>query len=206
MKNDIFEWAKQIQAYCKTGLYYVKSEYEIDRYNQIMDASINIMSLLSDEDPEKLKINMNYENRYITPKVDLRIVVFDDHGKFLLVKEKVDGLWSLPGGFCDVGYSPSEVAVKETQEEAGIHVEPVKLLGVIDKKHYNHPRNIYYLYTIFILCKKIDGEEKPGMETLAVDYFPIDDLPQLSTNRVTEEQLQMMHKFYTGERTEAYYD
>lgn len=206
MKNDILEWAKQIQAHCKTGLYYVKNDYEIDRYHQIMEASVNIMSLLSDEDPQKIKLILNHDDLYVTPKVDLRIVVFNELGEFLFVKEKVDGLWTLPGGFCDVGFSPSEVAVKETQEEAGIDVEPVRLLGVIDKKHYKHPRNIYYLYTIFILCKKVGGKEQPGMETLDVDYFSIDNLPPLSTYRITEEQLQMMHKFYTGERTEAYYD
>ncbi|MPW26295.1 NUDIX domain-containing protein [Alkalibaculum sp. M08DMB] len=206
MKNDILEWAKQIQSYCKTGLYYVENEYEIDRYNQIMEASVNIISLICDKEPEKISLSLSADDLYITPKVDLRIVVFNDKGEFLFVKEKVDNLWTLPGGFCDVGFSPSEVAVKETWEEAGIEVEPVKLLGVLDKKHYNHPRNIYYLYTIFLLCKKIGGIEKPGMETLAVEYFSLDNLPPLSTPRITKEQLEMMHGFYTGKQTEAFFD
>ncbi|MFZ7133879.1 MAG: NUDIX hydrolase [Eubacteriales bacterium] len=206
MKNDILEWAKQIQAYCKTGLHYVDNDYEIDRYNQIMEASISIISLLSDEEPQKIHKLLNNDNLYITPKVDLRIVVFNEKGEFLLVKEKVDEHWALPGGFCDVGYSPSEVAVKETLEEAGIDVEPVKLLGIIDKKNYNHPKSIYYLYTIFMLCEKIGGQEQPGMETLDVGYFPIHDLPPLSQPRTTMEQLNMMIQFYTGERTDPFFD
>lgn len=206
MKNDILELAKQIQAYCKTGLYFVENEYEIDRYNQIMEASINIISQLSEEEPEKIKLFLDNDDLYITPKIDTRIVVFNEKGEFLFVKEKVDGCWTLPGGFCDVGYSPSDVAVKETMEEAGIQVKPVKLLGVIDKSNYSHPRNIYYLYTIFFLCEKIGGKEKPGIETLDVNYFSINNLPALSTHRITEEQLQMMYKFYTGERIDAYFD
>lgn len=206
MKNDILELAKQIQAYCKTGLYYVSSDYEIDRYNQIMEASIQIMSMLSGEDPKKIYGLLDNDDLYITPKVDLRSVIFNEVGEFLLVQEKVDGKWTLPGGFCDVGYSPTEVAVKETSEEAGIDVKPVKLLGVLDKRNHNHPKSIYYLYTIYILCEKIGGQEKPGMETLDVRYFSINNLPPLSQPRTTEEQLKMMHKFYTGERTEAYID
>lgn len=206
MKNDIFEWAKQIQAYCKTGLYYVNNEYEIDRYNQIMEASIEIMSMLSDIEPQKIQVILENDDLYVTPKVDLRSVVFNDKGEFLLVQEKVDGLWTLPGGFCDVGYGPSEIAVKETFEEAGIHVKPVKLLGVLDKKNHKHPKSIYYLYTIYMQCIKIGGEEKVGMETLDVGYFSIDNLPSLSQPRTTVEQLHMMFKFYTGERTEPYFD
>ncbi|NTW72608.1 MAG: NUDIX hydrolase [Eubacteriaceae bacterium] len=206
MKNDIFELAKQIQAYAKTGLHYVENEYEIDRYNQIMEASVSILSTLSSQDPERVSMVLHSESLYVTPKVDLRIVVFDEKGRFLMVKEKVDGKWTLPGGFCDVGYSPSEIAVKETQEEAGIDVKPVKLLGVLDKTKHGHPKSIYYLYTIFFLCEKTGGIEAPGMETLDVDYFAIDALPELSIPRITKEQLEMMHEFYKNPDKPAVFD
>lgn len=206
MKNDIFELAMQIQAYAKTGLHFVKNEYEIDRYNQIMEATVNIISRLSTEDPQRISLLLHSESLYVTPKVDLRSVVFNNEGEFLMVKEKVDGLWTLPGGFCDVGYTPSQIAVKETKEEAGIDVKAVKLIGVLDKSKHGHPKSIYYLYTIFMLCEKIGGLEEPGMETLDVGYFGLDDLPELSSPRITREQIEMMHKFYADKDREPYFD
>ncbi|HCX64215.1 MAG TPA: ADP-ribose pyrophosphatase [Eubacteriaceae bacterium] len=206
MKQDIFELAKQIQAHAKTGLHFVNNEYEIDRYEQIMEASSNILSTLSDEHPKKVRVVMDTEKLYVTPKVDIRVVVFNENGEFLMVKEKVDGLWTLPGGFCDVGYAPSEVAVKETWEEAGIDVRPKRLLGVLDKSRHGHPKTYYYLYTIFMLCEKIGGEEKPGMETLDVAYHPLQNLPPLSQPRITPEQLEMMYQFYSNESAPPYFD
>lgn len=206
MKRDLLELAKLIQAQAKTGLHYVTNDYELERYGQIMDATVEMIAHLSDEEPKKISMALHSESLYVTPKVDLRIVVFDEQGRFLLVKEKVDEKWTLPGGFCDVGFSPSEVAVKETWEEAGIHVRPVRLLGVLDKRKHEHPKTLYYLYTIFMLCEKIGGVETPGSETLDVQYFPLDDLPELSTYRTTHRQLAMMHPFFHDPHLEPYFD
>lgn len=206
MKKDLLELAKLIQAQAKTGLHYVTNDYESERYAQIMDATVEMIAHLSDQEPEKISMALHSESLYVTPKVDLRSVVFDEKGRFLLVKEKVDERWTLPGGFCDVGFSPSEVAVKETWEEAGIHVRPVRLLGVLDKRKHEHPRSLYYLYTIFMLCEKIGGEEKPGSETLDVQYFSLEALPELSTPRTTERQLAMMQPFFHDRSMEPYFD
>jgi ADP-ribose pyrophosphatase YjhB (NUDIX family) len=206
MKRDLLDLAKMIQAQAKTGLHYVTSDYELERYGQIMDATIEMIARLSEQDPKPIHMALHGESLYVTPKVDLRTVVFDQDGRFLMVKEKVDGKWTLPGGFCDVGYSPSEVAVKETWEEAGIHVQPVRLLGVLDKRKHEHPKTLYYLYTIFMLCEKIGGEETPGSETTDVQYFGLEELPELSTYRVTQRQLSMMQPFFNNQHLEPYFD
>lgn len=206
MERDILELAKLIQAQAKTGLHFGSSDYEVERYEQIMDATVQLIAQLSAQEPEKIHMALHGESLYVTPKVDLRSVVFDERGRFLFVKEKVDGKWTLPGGFCDVGYSPAEVAVKETWEEAGIDVRPVRLLGVLDKRKHEHPKSLYYLYTIFMLCEKVGGDEKPGSETLDVQYFGLDELPDLSTYRITERQLAMMQPFFENRNMEPYFD
>ncbi|QSX08810.1 NUDIX hydrolase [Alkalibacter rhizosphaerae] len=206
MERDVLELAKMIQAQAKTGLHFVTNDYELERYEQIMDTTIQLIAQLSAQEPERIHMALHSESLYVTPKVDLRTVVFDDKGRFLLVKEKVDGKWTLPGGFCDVGFSPSEVAVKETWEEAGINVRPVRLLGVLDKRKHEHPKTLYYLYTIFMLCEKVGGVEQPGSETLDVQYFALDDLPELSTYRVTKRQLGMMEPFFHNRDLEPYFD
>ncbi|MFP3472177.1 NUDIX domain-containing protein, partial [Micrococcus sp. SIMBA_144] len=78
------------------------------------------------------------EKGYQTPKVDVRGVVFKDN-KILMVKEKIDDQWSLPGGFCDINLSPGENIVKEIKEEAGYDATPVKLLALLDMNKHPHP-------------------------------------------------------------------
>jgi ADP-ribose pyrophosphatase YjhB (NUDIX family) len=51
----------------------------------------------------------------------------------LLVREQCDGLWTLPGGFADVGLSPARNIEKEIHEEAGLRVSARRLFGVLHK-------------------------------------------------------------------------
>jgi ADP-ribose pyrophosphatase YjhB (NUDIX family) len=134
-------------------------------------------------------------NGYRTPKVDVRCVVFNEGDEILMVKERVDGRWSLPGGWCDVGYTPVEVAEKEAYEEAGIRVKADRVLAIFDKKCHDHPEDLFYAYKIFIECQAEDFAISTGMETLDVGFFPQDGLPELSTPRNTEYQISRMFDF-----------
>lgn len=91
--------------------------------------------------------------------------------KILMVKEKSDGAWALPGGWGDIGFSPSEVAIKEVEEEAGLDVKAIKLIGVFDMKCHPHPPSAYHIYKIFIQCEIIGGEPKAGLETSDVQFL-----------------------------------
>ncbi len=74
---------------------------------------------------------------YATPKVDVRGSVFRDD-QILLVKERADGLWTLPGGWADVNESPREAVVREIMEESGYHTRANKLLAVWDRAKHQH--------------------------------------------------------------------
>lgn len=89
----------------------------------------------------------------------MRGVIFRE-GKILLVREKLDGNWALPGGWADIGLSASEVVVKEISEESGFQAEAVRLLAVLDKKFHNHPPEPYHVYKMFILCKIVGGRQR----------------------------------------------
>jgi len=145
------------------------------------------------------------ENGYHTPNVDLRGVLFREY-KILMVKETIDGKWSIPGGWADVGLTPSETVRKEVFEESGLIVTPVKLLAVLDKKCHNHPPDMYHIYKIFILCKENGGSLKGGMETSETGFFGLNELPPLSEPRITEEQIKMMFAFKEHERKAALFD
>lgn len=132
MDTKWLEWAKQIQAISQTGLTYAKDVYDIERYEELRRISIDILSNYTSVNKEKISLTFASDSGYATPKVDIRGVVFREN-KVLLVREKIDGAWALPGGWSDIGLSPSEVAVKEIKEESGFDVVPMRLLAVLDK-------------------------------------------------------------------------
>ncbi|MCM3163419.1 NUDIX hydrolase [Metabacillus litoralis] len=205
MEPKWLEWAKQLQAISQAGLTYSKDIYDLERFELIRKLSIEILSQHTDVDQEMIKHLFANETGYATPKVDIRGVVFKDH-KILMVKENTDGGWSLPGGWGDIGLSPSEVVVKEVKEESGFDVKAVKLIGILDKKCHPHPPSPYHVYKIFILCEIIGGQAKEGIETSAVDFFAKDQLPQLSEERITKSQIQLAFKHLYHSQEPAAFD
>jgi ADP-ribose pyrophosphatase len=205
MELKWLEWAKQIQAIAQTGLTYAKDVYDIERYEQLRQLSVDILTNYAAIDKETIKLTFASDTGYATPKVDIRAVVFQDN-KVLLVREKMDGAWALPGGWADIGYSPAEVAVKEVREEAGYDVEPVRLLAVMDKKFHGHPPEPYHVYKLFIECKITGGEALSGVETSEVAFFDRDRLPELSQERNTEAQIHTMFEFLHNPAKEVIID
>lgn len=195
---DILAYVKRVQALAQSGLTYCDNPYDIERYEELREISFNMLNLLSDEPIEKIRELFRGEKGYQTPKVDVRAVIMKDN-KILLVKEKIDNRWSLPGGWCDVGFSPSQMAKKEVWEEAGFDVEVEKLLALLDKECHGHPKDIYHIYKLFFQCKITGGEGLGGMETSQVDFFSIDELPPLSLTRNTEYQVKLMFELYGKE-------
>lgn len=192
--NKKYKWldiAQQLQSIAQAGLTYTENKYDVERYEQIMELSKNIITDFSSMPMEKLNAIFDLENGYLTPKVDVRAVIFRGE-KILLVKETIDGKWSLPGGWADVGMTPSEVMEKEVIEESGLVVNVEKLLAVFDKKCHPHPPEIYYVYKMFFLCKEVGGGLKTGIETSETGFYGINELPELSTNRNTKSQIETM--------------
>jgi ADP-ribose pyrophosphatase YjhB (NUDIX family) len=205
------EWlaiAKRIQSVAQAGLFYSQSPYDQDRYQELSNISVQILSKLTDEPIEKIGALFTEErDGYQTPKVDVRAVVFNEKGEILMVKERVDDRWALPGGWADVGYTPSEVAVKEVQEETGLDVKTVRLLAIMDKKNHPHPEEAWYVYKIFILCKKIGGKiSEDTMETSDIQYFAAENLPPLSEPRNLTSQILMMFEYRDNPNKEVYFD
>ncbi|PLR95062.1 NUDIX hydrolase [Bacillus sp. T33-2] len=188
------EWAKQIQAISQAGLTYSKDIYDIERFQQLRELSVEILAEYTDLKVETITKLFANETGYQTPKVDVRAVVFNQD-RILLVQEQLDGKWSLPGGWADIGLTPSEVAVKEVKEEAGFEVVPLRLLAVLDKKCHPHPPSPYHVYKMFIQCGIVGGKAETGIETKQVNFFPQNNLPVLSVERNTESQIHMAFEF-----------
>ena len=194
MNYQWLEWAQRIQALAQNGLSFSKDVYDIERYEELRKISVEIMAEYTDLEMDKIRNLFTNEIGYQTPKMDVRGVVFKNK-QILMVKENADDKWALPGGFCDIGLSPSENVVKEIKEESGFDVMPIRLLALFDKNKHPHPPDAYHYYKLFILCEIIGGEATLGIETSNIQFFSEDNLPQLSTNRNTESQIKTLFEF-----------
>ena len=190
MKDKWIEYAIEIQSIAQAGLAYVKDEYDKERYERLRDIAAEMLVLKSDLPLNKVKDLFCNETGYPTPKVDTRAAVFKDN-QILLVQEK-NGTWSLPGGWCDVDQSIGQNVVKETNEEAGLQVKPVKLIAVQDRNLHNEPIYAYGIVKVFVLCELLGGEFKENSETIQSQYFSLDQLPSpLATEKVTRKQIEL---------------
>ncbi len=197
--------AKQINSIAQTGLAFTKDKYDKERYEQLMELSLTILNNITDIDSKKLEFIFNRDIGYQTPKVGVRVVVISD-GKLLLVKEKMDGRWSLPGGYADPGMTPGQIAINEVKEEAGYDVEPIRILGFIDYNKYQKQPFPFDIYQLFMECRIIGGEAAPGLETSGVGFFDIEKLPELSERRVTKLQILQMFRLALSKNIEPVFD
>jgi len=190
------DWARRLQAVAQTGLTYALNQYDVDRYEAVRELAAEMVAQGSDGDIAKIRALFAREAGYATPKVDLRAVVFREE-KILLVKEREDGGWSLPGGWADVGESPAEGTVREVREESGYETRAVKLLAVYDRNRHGHPPIPFHAFKLFFLCELMGGSPVRSHEIDAVDWFAEDSLPPLSLSRVTPAQI---HRFFDHRR------
>ncbi|MGO4938292.1 NUDIX hydrolase [Fundicoccus sp. Sow4_H7] len=189
----------------QASLAYSKDVYDLERFEMIHDLSIDIMNRYTEVNPKVIRDLFASDTGYATPKVDVRGVVFKDQ-KLLFVKEKIDGLWSLPGGWADVDLSASEVCVKEIREESGFEVKPIRLITVMDRERHPHPPHANNIYKIFILCELVGGEATTSIETSDVGFFDYNDLPALSTGHITASQIEILYKYLDNPDLPAYFD
>ncbi len=206
MNTFYFEKIKRVQTLAEIGLQFSDNTFDRERYEELQQLSLEMLEKMTTIPIEKIVPVVEENNGYKTPKVDVRAVVFNEKKEILLVQEKADNCWAMPGGWSDISYSPKEVAEKECMEEAGLKVNATRLLAVMDKQKQGMPPAFEYVYKIFLLCEKQGDDISVGSETLDVGWFNEDSLPELSNPRNNKEVLKMMFEFYRGERTEPYFD
>jgi ADP-ribose pyrophosphatase YjhB (NUDIX family) len=181
-------WAREIQALSQTGLTFAANEYETQRYRRLAEIAAEIVHSYTGLPQEPVLDSFLMQPGYATPKVDVRGAVVRD-GRILLVQERSDGCWTMPGGWADVGDLPSDMVVREVWEESGFRVVPRKVIGVYDANRSGRPLELYHAYKVLFLCDITGGQARPSNETAAVGFYDFDDLPPLSTNRTHERHL-----------------
>ena len=205
-KNNQLELIKRIKSLSDTGLIYAQNEYEKERYKELRSISIRLLGIVSNEPFSSLNDFFMPNKDYPTPKVDIRGFVLNKTKEILLVKEKMDGKWSLPGGWADIGFSPIEVIKKEIIEETGLSSIVLRLLAIYDKKCHPHPPQPFYVYKLVFLCEILSGEINTSFDIEEARYFNIRSLPELSEDRILKSQIEQLYqKTINGDQT-VYFD
>ena len=176
------DWAREIQALSQTGLTYSMSNYDTERYQRLSAIAAEIVEAQTDLPAAPTLENFLVQPGYATPKVDVRGAIIRE-GQILLVQERSDNCWCMPGGWADVGESPAEMVVREIREESGFEVFARKLICVYDANRSGIPLSFYHAYKLIFLCKIVGGAVRPSDETADVAFFPFDGLPPLSSER-----------------------
>jgi len=198
-------WAREIQALSQTGMHYAENDYQRERNQRLSEIAAEIISEYSDKNyPELVKL-FEVQSGYATPRIDVRGAVFKDED-LLLVRERMDSGWTMPGGWADVGDVPSESVEREVWEETGFKVSAKKIIGVYDANRIN-PMDIFHAYKIVFFCEILAGNPRPSHETSDVAFFGIDQIPMsLSDERTKPRHIKDAFAAYADPTNPAVFD
>jgi ADP-ribose pyrophosphatase YjhB (NUDIX family) len=203
---QMLAWARSLQAIAQSGLAYEPRVYEVERYEQVRRIAAE---MLADSAPLAVgDIEGLFAGQigHATPKVDVRGGVFRDDA-ILLVQEASDQAWSLPGGWADVGESPSEAVEREVLEESGYRTRAVKLIGLYERDRRAPRPHVWHIWKAAFLCELVDGEQLPlGAETTDARFFGRDELPRLRYSRASEWQIERCFAHHDDPRLPGEFD
>jgi ADP-ribose pyrophosphatase YjhB (NUDIX family) len=179
---------QRMLSIAEAGLFYGKDVYDIERFQELKDIALTLLSETVDQETSVLKLYLDKQDGYPTPKVDVRALIQQEE-KVLLVQDRATKEWSLPGGYAEVGLTPKENIQKEVLEETGLHVAVGPLRAIFDTNLREDIPQLFQYYKLVFACEVISGAFAANSETVQSHYFELEDLPTLSMKRTTKEQL-----------------
>ncbi|MBN1996593.1 NUDIX hydrolase [candidate division KSB1 bacterium] len=199
------KFCREIQAISQTGLAFTENEFEKQRYVRLSEIAAEMTNSVSQINYDTLAESFRLQKGYATPKIDVRGAVIKD-GKILLVQERSDHAWCMPGGWVDVGEAPAQSVVREVREESGFIVSAQKIVGVFDANRSGRPMEFFHAFKIVFLCELLGGEAQPSNETCAVGFYEFEKLPELSQNRTNKRHLKVIQAHLKNPNTPVFFD
>jgi ADP-ribose pyrophosphatase YjhB (NUDIX family) len=203
--SSTLDLARRLLALSQTGLHFTEGEFDRERYHDVAKIAAELIAAQSHAAPEQILATWQLEAGYATPKIDVRGACFRG-GRVLLVRERGDGCWTLPGGWADVHDSPAQAIEREVVQESGFSARVTKLAAVYDRNKHDHPPYLFHVWKLFFLCDITGGSARHSLETDGVDWFALDALPPLSTPRITAAQIRRMHDHHVDPALPADFD
>ena len=200
--SDFVKYLQRMITLTDTGLTFTKDPFDRERYEDLRSLLSEMLNQASDLDAEEVAEVLKPTSAYVTPLMDVRAWIVEDE-KICLVRGQGEDSWALPGGFGEVGYSPTENILKEIEEETGFKAKVERLLAVFDTNHFQLQSKQYAKFVFE--CKLLDGQFQKNQEIADLQFFAIDQLPTLSEKRITKEQIEILWQVYKGQK-EQYLD
>ncbi len=200
--SDFVKYLQRMIAITDTGLTFTKDPFDRERYEDLRSLLSEMLNQGLDIDSEEVAEVMKPTSAYATPLMDVRAWIVEDE-KICLVRGQGEDSWALPGGFGEVGYSPTENILKEIEEETGFEAKVERLLAVFDTDRFQLQSKQYAKFVFE--CKLLAGQFQENQEIADLQFFAIDQLPNLSEKRITKEQIEILWQVYQGQR-EQYLD
>lgn len=202
LEETLYEIADELRSIAENGLFFSKDPYDRDRYEKSLKLSARIIAAVESRPAREPVATFGNTLLHLSPLVGVSNIVPLD-GKILLIQRTDNELWGAPGGLAEVGETPSEAALRELEEEAGITGRAVNLLAVFDsrlwasksKNHLNH------------LAFRVEADDlslRPGPEAISAGFFSQDRLPPLSPGQ--DRRPPMIFKMLRGEVDCPYFD
>jgi ADP-ribose pyrophosphatase YjhB (NUDIX family) len=203
--SSVLALSRRLLALSQTGLHFTGEEYDRERYREIGDIATRLLELQGGVAAEAVRQAWFVEDGYAPPQLDVRGAVFRAD-RVLLVRESTDGKWALPGGWADVNDTPSYAILKEIEQETGFTARVVKLAAVYDRNKRNQPPYLFHSWKMLFVCEITSGAARTSYETTAVEFFPLDQLPELSTGRSNAEQIRRMYQHHLNPQLPTEFD
>ena len=200
--SDFVKYLQRMIALTDTGLTFTKDPFDRERYEDLRGLLSEMLNQASDLDSEEVAEVLKPTSAYATPLMDVRAWIVEDE-KICLVRGQGENDWALPGGFGEVGYSPTENILKEIEEETGFEAKVERLLAVFDTNRFQLQSKQYAKFVFE--CKLLDGQFQKNQEIADLQFFAIDQLPALSEKRITKEHIEILLQVYQVQR-EQYLD
>ena len=179
---DLLRWSEALAGIARTGLGFTDNLYERERFEEVLRVAADIRAATGLSPAAEIVLDQWLRDvgegvaGYVTPKIAVGAVVGNDRSEILLVQRADSGVWLYPTGWADVGYSASEVAVKEVYEETGVDVEPVRFIALFDGLRLGFAP--IPLYSLVFLCRATGGDVQPHpLECRDVGWFAEDRMP-----------------------------
>ena len=195
------QWIRELQAISQNGLVFTTNPFDIERYERLGELAREMFALIGDVPLQKVADFFIPDEGYCTPKVDVRAGIFDGD-RVLLVQEKSDGKWTMPGGWADVNETPTQGIKREVSEESGYLVEHVELVAVIDRSaHPYTPHYPHHVYKLFFYGQPTGkSESRQEHETSDAKFFELSNLPELSESRVLRQDIERLFEYHRKKR------
>jgi len=213
MKRSLLELADEIRAIATTGLHFTEGPFDRERYQKLFEIAVRVGALAEDPADDQVearlrRLYLSSDEGYVTPKLDVRMAVFDAD-RVLLVQERADDCWALPGGYVDIGDTPSGAAERETHEEAGLEVRTLRLAGIFDYRLQPlAPPAPFHIHKLVFVGEVIDPSALPaaGPEVLDARFFPLAELPELSNGRTLPIHIRVAHERARAPERPTYFE